>query len=108
LLNNLLLFQFSLLILGDYLYFGISFEPFLIAIYIILNSFFKEFSFLTLKNTFTKSFKSVQFTPPPLELDQNCYVQASQRLFSKKLHIEEQFQIEEQEEANREIHHIIH
>jgi len=68
LLNNLLLFQFSLLILGDYLYFGISFEPFLIAIYIILNSFFKEFSFLTLKNTFTKSFKSVQFTPPLLNL----------------------------------------
>jgi len=35
----------------------------LIAIYIILNSFFKDFSFLTLKNTFVKSFKGVQFTP---------------------------------------------
>jgi len=29
---------------------------------------------------------------------QNCSVQASQRLISKKLHIEEQFQVEDREE----------
>jgi len=40
---------------------------------------------------------------------QDCSVQASQRLVSKKLHIEEQVQVEiQQEEAKREIHHIIH
>jgi len=38
---------------------------------------------------------------------QDCSVQASQRLVSKKLHIEEQFQVEEQE-TKREIQHIIH
>jgi len=38
---------------------------------------------------------------------QDCSVQASQGLVSKKLHIEEQFQVEEHE-AKREIHHIIH
>jgi len=42
---------------------------------------------------------------------QDCSVQAFQRLVSKKLHIEEQVQVEEyiqQQEARREIHHIIH
>jgi len=39
---------------------------------IILNSFFKDLSFLTLKSTFTKSFKGVQFTPP-IELGQNIF-----------------------------------
>jgi len=43
-----------------------------IAFYIILNSFFKDFSFLTLKSTFAKSFKGVQFSPP-LELGQNLF-----------------------------------
>jgi len=42
----------------------------------ILNSFFKDFSILTLKSTFAKIFKGVQFTPPyptPLELGQNLF-----------------------------------
>jgi len=42
---------------------------------------------------------------------QDCSIQASQRLISKKLHIEEQVQVEryiQQEETKREIHHIIH
>ena len=38
---------------------------------------------------------------------QDCSIQASQRLVSKKLHKEEQFQVE-QEEAKKEIHHTIH
>jgi len=38
---------------------------------------------------------------------QDCFVQVSQRLISKKLHIEDQFEVEEQE-AKREIHHTIH
>jgi len=49
--------------LGDYLYSEIFFEPLLIAISIILNNFFKDFSFVTLKSTFVKSFEDVQFTP---------------------------------------------
>jgi len=57
----------------DYLYSRICFKPLLIAIHIILNSFFKDFSFLTLKSTFAKSFKGVQFTPPSLELGQNIF-----------------------------------
>jgi len=41
---------------------------------------------------------------------QDCSVKSSQRLVSKKLHIEEQVQVEEniQQEAGIEIHHIIH
>jgi len=41
---------------------------------------------------------------------QDCSVKPSQRLVSKKLHIEEQVQVEEyiQQEARIEIHHIIH
>jgi len=42
---------------------------------------------------------------------QDCTVQVSQRLVSKKLHIEEQVQVEaytRRSKKKREIHHIIH
>jgi len=51
--------------------------------------------------------KYFQFELHTLE-SQDCSVQASQQLVSKKLHIEEQFQVEEQAAKKREIHHTIH
>jgi len=40
---------------------------------------------------------------------QDCSIQASQQLVFRKLHIEEQVQVEEQQgEAKREKHHTIH
>jgi len=51
--------------------------------------------------------KYIQFELHTSSESQDCSVQASQQLVSKKLHIEEQFQVEEQE-AKREIHYIIH
>jgi len=52
--------------------------------------------------------KYFQFELHTLE-SQDFYVQASQRLVFRKLHIEEQVQVEDiQGEAKREKHHIIH
>jgi len=54
----------------------------LITINIILNSFFDDFSFLTLKSTFAKKFKGVQFIPP-LELGQKLFYKNIQTIFEK-------------------------